>query len=273
MVTKYSDGFHLDLNMEEILGEIILLVSLSIIAALYASVGHGGASGYLAILSLTAYAANDSAWLKQHAWSLNLVVAGIAYLSFRKSGFVDYKLAIPFVITSIPAALLGGYLRVDDGIYDTLLSITLVFAAWKLYNSKKVAVDDVNSGPPSFYVSLLIGGIIGFLSGIIGVGGGIFLSPIILLFGWSDAKTTAGVAAIFIWVNSAAGLVGSSISGQLVIDVGVLIPFIVAVLIGGFIGSKLGSEKFSQNVVRNTLVSVMLIAAVRQIIELLGLWF
>ena len=137
---------------------------------------------------------------------------------------------------------------------------------------KKVASDNVNSGPPSVYVSLLIGGIIGFLSGIIGVGGGIFLSPIILLFGWSDAKTTAGVAAIFIWVNSAAGLVGSSISGQLVIDIGVLIPFIVAVLIGGFIGSKLGSEKFSQNVVRNTLVSVMLIAAVRQIIELLGLW-
>ena len=168
MVTKYSDGFLLDLNMEEVLGEILLLVSLSIIAALYASVGHGGASGYLAILSLTAYAANDPAWLKQHAWSLNLVVAGIAYLSFRKSGFVDYKLAIPFVITSIPAALLGGYLRVDDGIYDTLLSITLVFAAWKLYNSKKVASNNVNSGPPSVYVSLLIGGIIGFLSGIIG---------------------------------------------------------------------------------------------------------
>ena len=272
MVTKYSDGFRLDLDMEEVLGEILLLVSLSIIAALYASVGHGGASGYLAILSLTAYAANDPAWLKQHAWSLNLVVAGIAYLSFRKSGFVDYKLAIPFVITSIPAALLGGYLRVDDGIYDTLLSITLVFAAWKLYNSKKVAGDEINSGPPSIYVSLLIGGIIGFLSGIIGVGGGIFLSPLLILKGWGTAKTVAATSAVFIWANSFAGLLGVIVGGRFDLDISILGPFILCVILGGFVGAKFGAGNSSQNTIRRLLALVLFLAALRRTLGIFGLW-
>ena len=258
--------------MEGVLGELLLLVALSLIAAMYASVGHGGASGYLAVLSLTVYASNDPAWLKQHAWSLNLLVAGMAFFAYKKSGFFDSKLAIPFILASIPAALIGGYLRVNDYIYDTLLSITLVFAAWKLYTTKSRDSEDLFSNPPSVHIALFVGAIIGLLSGIIGVGGGIFLSPIILLFGWSDPKTTAGIAAVFIWVNSAAGLIGSSISGQNVINFDVLIPFAIAVLIGGYLGSKFGSEKFSQKTVRNTLVSVMLIAAIRQILELFGLW-
>ena len=258
--------------MEEVLGELLLLVALSLIAAMYASVGHGGASGYLAVLSLTVYASNDPAWLKQHAWSLNLLVAGIAFFAYKKGGFFDSKLATPFIIASIPAALIGGYMRINDDIYDTLLSITLVFAAWKLYTTKSRESEDLFSNPPSVHIALIVGAIIGLLSGIIGVGGGIFLSPIILLFGWSDPKTTAGIAAVFIWVNSAAGLIGSSISGQNVLEFDVLIPFAIAVFIGGYLGSKFGSEKFSQKTVRNTLVPVMLIAAIRQILELFGLW-
>ena len=258
--------------MEEVLGELLLLVALSLIAAMYASVGHGGASGYLAVLSITVYASNDPAWLKQHAWSLNLLVAGMAFFAYKKGGFFDSKLAIPFIVASIPAALIGGYMRINDDIYDTLLSITLVFAAWKLYTTKSRESEDLFSNPPSVHIALFVGAIIGLLSGIIGVGGGIFLSPIILLFGWSDPKTTAGIAAVFIWVNSASGLIGSSISGQNVLEFDVLIPFAIAVLIGGYLGSKFGSEKFSQKTVRNTLVSVMLIAAIRQILELFGLW-
>ena len=259
--------------MEAILGELILLIALSLIAAMYASVGHGGASGYLAVLSLTVYASNDPAWLKQHAWSLNLLVAGIAFFAYWKNDFFESKLAFPFIIASIPAALIGGYLRVNDDVYDTLLSITLVFAAWKLYTTKSGESEELFSSPPKVHIALIVGAAIGLLSGIIGVGGGIFLSPLILIFGWGDPKTTAGVAALFIWVNSAAGLIGSSISGQLVIDFGVLAPFAIAVLIGGYLGSRFGSEKFSQNTVRMTLVSVMLIAAIRQILELVGFWF
>jgi len=255
--------------MEAILGELILLIALSLIAAMYASVGHGGASGYLAVLSLTVYASNDPAWLKQHAWSLNLLVAGMAFFAYKKGGFFDSKLAIPFIVASIPAALIGGYLRVNDGIYDTLLSITLVFAAWKLYTTKSRESEKLFSNPPPVHIALIVGAIIGLLSGIIGVGGGIFLSPIILLFGWSDPKTTAGIAAVFIWVNSAAGLIGSSISGQNVIEFDVLIPFSIAVLIGGYIGSRYGSEKFSQITVRKVLVCVLLLAAIKRVVDFL----
>ena len=258
--------------MEGVVGELLLLVSLLIIAGLYASVGHGGASGYLAVLSLTVYAENDPGWLKQHAWSLNLLVAGIAFLAYKRSGFFDSKLAIPFIIGSMPAALIGGYLRVNDDIYDILLSVTLVVAAWKLYTTKSDKYVNSFSNRPPIHIALIVGAVIGLLSGIIGVGGGIFLSPVILLFGWSDPKTTAGVAAVFIWLNSAAGLIGSSLSGQNVIEIGVLIPFALAVLIGGYLGSKFGSEKFSQNSVKNLLISVMLIAATRQILALIGLW-
>lgn len=257
--------------MEGVVAEIVLLFALSIIAAMYSSVGHGGASGYLAILSLTAYAANDPVWLKQHAWSLNLLVAGIAFFAYKKSGFFDVKLALPFIVASIPAAFIGGYLQVDNNVYDILLSLTLIFAAWKLYSTKDSHSSVEVNKPPPVQIAVGVGFVIGILSGIIGVGGGIFLSPIILLFGWSDPKTTAGISAVFIWVNSFSGLVGSTVSGKLALDVSTLIPFSIAVLIGGYIGSKFGSEKFSQNSIRNMLVAVMLIAAIRQILDLLGL--
>lgn len=257
--------------MEGVFAEIVLLFALSIIAAMYSSVGHGGASGYLAVLSLTAYAANDPVWLKQHAWSLNLLVAGIAFFAYKKSGFFDVKLALPFILASIPAAFIGGYLRVDNTVYDILLSLTLVFAAWKLYSTKDSHSSVEVNRPPPVQIAVGVGFMIGILSGIIGVGGGIFLSPIILLFGWSDPKTTAGISAVFIWVNSFSGLIGSTVSGQLALDVSTLVPFSIAVLIGGYIGSKFGSEKFSQNSIRSMLVAVMLIAAIRQILDLSGL--
>ena len=250
--------------------EVTIILAIFIIAVLYASVGHGGASGYLAVLSLTVYASQDSAWLKQHAWSLNLIVAGIAFFTYKKSGFFSWKLTLPFVVASIPAAIVGGFLKIDPGVYDTLLSVTLVFAAWRLLTIKTTRSDGVFVNPPTVYVSLIVGSIIGFLSGIVGVGGGIFLSPIILLFGWGDAKTTAGVAAAFIWVNSAAGLIGNSISGQLVLDGEVLLPFAIGVFVGGFIGSKIGSDMLSQNAVRGVLGSVLLLAALRRILELFG---
>lgn len=252
----------------EMLTTGILLVALCMIAFLYASVGHGGASGYLAVLSLTVYSTQDPAWLKQHAWSLNLIVAGLAFYAYKRSGLFSWKLIAPFIVTSIPAAILGGYLKVDHAIYDTLLSLTLLFAAWKLLKIKSGIGEEIFVKPPPHYISAFIGLVIGLLSGIIGVGGGIFLSPIILLFGWGDAKTTAGVAAAFIWLNSAAGLLGNAISGQIVLDFEVLLPFAIAVLIGGVVGSKMGAEMLSQQTVRRLLVSVLLLAALKRILEL-----
>ena len=254
--------------MEMVLSSFVLLFALFVIAALYSSVGHGGASGYLAILSLTVYASQDPSWLKQHAWSLNLLVAGLAFLAYKKEGFYNSKLAISFMITSVPAAIVGGLLKVEHGIYDTLLSVTLIFAAWRLMMVKDRKSEEVFVENPPLYIPVIVGAVIGFLSGIIGVGGGIFLSPIILLFGWADAKTTAGIAAVFIWVNSAAGLIGNSISGQLEIEIGVLLPFALAVILGGLVGSRMGSNVFSQQTVRRVLVSVLILAALKRILDL-----
>ncbi len=251
--------------------DIAILVGLFVIATLYSSVGHGGASGYLAILSLTIYASEDPLWLKQHAWSFNLVVAGIAFFMYKKNEYFNYKIAFPLIIASLPAAFFGGYLKVDNQIYDTLLSLTLMFAAWKLYSVKTPIDDGLIAHIPEKKWLFLMGVIIGLLSGIIGVGGGIFLSPLLLLFKWSDVKTTAGISALFIWVNSASGLVGSSLSGEFVLDFDILLPFTLAVVTGGLIGSKLGAERFNQNVVKYLLVTVLMIASVRQIIGLLGL--
>lgn len=250
--------------------EILLLGAICLVAILYASVGHGGASGYLAVLSLTIYATQDSIWLKQHVWSLNLIVASIAFFTYKKSGYFNWKLTIPFVAASIPAAMLGGYLKIDNGIYDTLLSITLVFASWRLLTIKNNDYVGVFVKPPPIQTSVCVGLIIGLLSGIIGVGGGIFLSPIILLFGWSDVKTTAGVAAAFIWVNSASGLIGSSLSGELLLELDILLPLGVAVVIGGLVGSKVGADVLSQKTVRILLASVLIIAALKRVLDLIG---
>ena len=249
-------------------GEFLILSLLFLIALLYSSVGHGGASGYLAILSLTIYAEYDSGWLKQHAWALNLVVAAIAFYHYKKAGFFDLKLTFPFILASIPFAIIGGYMKVDGVFYDTLLSITLVWAAYKLLQVKEEDSTTVFQAPNLRYAAP-IGGGIGLMSGVIGVGGGVFLSPILLLKKWADPKTAAATAALFIWVNSMAGLVGAGISGQLVIQMDILFPFVIAVLLGGFIGAKYGSENAHQSLIRKLLIVVLIIASLKRISYLL----
>ncbi len=245
----------------------MLYLGLFLISILYSSVGHGGASGYLAILSLSTFASMNSSWLKQHAWCLNLIVAGIAFYHYYKAGFYNKKLTIPFIVGSIPFAIIGGALKINGDLYDYLLSITLIWAAYRLYQTK-VVEDNRKITDLSLKITLPIGGGVGFLSGIIGVGGGIFLSPIILLKKWADPKTVAATSALFIWVNSAAGLFGAGISNQLQIDFNILFPFIIVVLIGGIIGSKFGAVA-KQSVVRTLLILVLIIAACKRIIEVI----
>jgi len=246
----------------------LLLFGLFVVATLYSSVGHGGASGYLAVLSLTSYGMMSAGWLKQHVWCLNLIVASIAFFNYYRKGFHISKLTWPFIITSIPFALFGGFLVVDGAIYDTLLSIILVWAAYRL-----LKIDNVNeSGKvniPSLKTSLPIGGGIGFVSGIIGVGGGIFLSPIMLLNKWASAKNIAATSALFIWVNSAAGITGAAISGQLMIDFEILMPFSMMVILGGIIGSRFGAVNAHEKTIRRLLVVVLILAATKRGIELL----
>ena len=245
---------------------LLVCFGLFVISILYSSVGHGGASGYLAILSLSLYGNMESSWLKQYAWCLNLVVAAIAFYHYYLEGYFNKKLTFPFIIGSIPFAILGGFLRIDGVIYDSLLSVTLIWAAYKLYQTKKEW--EVENSIPNLKVSISTGAGIGFFSGIIGVGGGIFLSPIILLKKWANPKTVAATSALFIWVNSMAGLFGASISGQLNLESKILFPFVISVLIGGFLGSKFGSRS-NESFVKLMLIFVLIIAALKRVLELI----
>ena len=247
---------------------VLILVGLSIIACLYSSVGHGGASGYLAILSLTSYGMGGSSWLKQHVWFLNLVVAGLAFYHYYRAGYHSKKLSLPFIFGSIPFAFIGGYLVIDGKIYDTLLSIVLIFAAYKLFVIKEHE-EEVELKPPKMIIALPIGSGVGLISGIVGVGGGIFLSPLILLKRWASPKTVAATSALFIWLNSLAGIIGHGVSGQLELDLGILGLFAFSVLVGGFWGAKYGASIAKQNHIRKLLVVVLVIAAMKRVFEIL----
>ena len=245
---------------------VILLFGLFCVAALYSSVGHGGASGYLAVLSITSYGLLESSWLKQHSWILNLVVAGIAFIYYQRNGFHNFKLTIPFIVASIPMAFIGGYISIDDFYYDILLSLVLFWASWKLLSKNKISykLDDL-----TFSKAVPWGAGIGFFSGIIGVGGGIFLSPILLLKGWATPKNAAATSALFIWVNSFSGLMGASFSGSLMIDWGVLPYFISVVLVGGVIGSIYGVKIAKERTVKQLLVVVLIIAGLKRMIQII----
>ncbi len=241
----------------------LVLVGLFTIAMLYSSVGHGGGSGYLAVLSMTSYANAQAIWLKQYARSLNLIVAALAFLHYSKAGHHDMRLSLPFIVASVPMAALGGFLLVGGGLYDLLLSIALVAAAWRLLSS------DAGIGDPSrpdTARAVAVGGGIGLCSGVIGIGGGIFLSPVLMLNGWATAKESAATAALFIWLNSLAGLAGAGLSGRLDVDMGLLLPFSVSVMLGGLIGSRYGSQVSSQKGIRGFLVVVLILAAAKRVI-------
>ena len=244
----------------------IVVFGLFLMALLYSTVGHGGASGYLAILSLSVYANEGDLWLKQYAWFLNLIVAGIAFFNYRKEGFHDRDLTWPFLVTSIPFTFFASSLKIGDGGYNLLLSLFLIYAAWKLLMGKKMNVAENKTLKVSN--ALLIGAIIGLTCGLVGIGGGILLSPILIINGWAKPKTAAATSAIFIWLNSLAGIIGSSISQHLV-DLGNIAPFVLAVLLGGFIGSKYGSKNAPQNSIKYLLSAVLLIAASKRILEIL----
>ena len=248
----------------------LILAGLFLVALLYSSVGHGGGSGYLAILSLTSYGTMEAGWLKQYAWCLNLIVAGIAFWHYSKAGHHIRGMTVPLVGASVPFALVGGYLKVDGALYDTLLSVTLIWAAWRLLLIKRDFVG-VGVEPPDPREALPVGGAIGLASGVIGVGGGIFLSPVILLRHWATPKAAAATAAAFIWLNSAAGLAGAGLSGQLQIEWEILGVFGVAVLSGGLAGSRYGADVAPQMLVRNLLVVVLLVAASRRVLGVLSL--
>ena len=204
----------------------IFLLILPIVSFLYASVGHGGASGYLALMALFSFVPET---MKPTALLLNLFVAGVSFYYYYKAGHFNKRLFLVFALASIPLAYIGGTITIDASIYKKILAVLLIFAILKMLNVFGKESDNTTS--VKIWQGLITGGLIGFFSGLIGIGGGIILTPLILLFHWGNMKEAAAVSALFIWVNSAAGLIGQLQSGITVVPAAFLLVAIA--LIGG----------------------------------------
>ncbi|MCB0878670.1 MAG: sulfite exporter TauE/SafE family protein [Thermoleophilia bacterium] len=265
-----------------------LLPAVFVVAALYASVGHGGGSGYLALLALTGVV--DPASMSTTALLLNVVVAGIGTWTFARGGHLRWSVTWPFIVASIPLAFVGGLVDVDPVVYGALLAISLGAAALRIAQTARVhGADDVvlsslasevstsrggvatlraptrlEARPLRLRVAVPTGGAIGLVSGIVGVGGGIFLSPIMLLRRWGTARQIAATSAVFVLVNSFAGLIGRAASGSLAVDG--LAPLLLAATAGGVIGARLGAHHVDGVRLRYALAAVLAIAAVKSLL-------
>lgn len=234
--------------------EYIFILFIVLVAFLYSSIGHGGASGYLALMAI--FSVNPEI-MRSSALILNLFVAGISFIAYYRGGYFKSKILIPFIITSIPFAFLGASLEINPKAYKVILGIFLFLAVLRILFLKPK--EKSNLDHPPILPALLIGAGLGFFSGMIGIGGGIILSPILILLGWANIKQAAAVSAIFIFLNSGAGLMGivqAGFVGNAQIPV-----WILAALCGGLMGSFAGSYKFSTVRLQYILAFVLILAS------------
>lgn len=236
--------------------ELILTALIFIAATLYSSVGHAGASGYLAAMALFGLAPET---MRPTALALNVLVASLATYRYTRAGQNDMKLLIPFVVASIPAAFIGGMIHIPPAFYKPLIGIILLLSAFQLLRTAKTSKQkDRKVQRPPLAASLATGAGLGLLAGLSGTGGGIFLSPLLLFMGWAPTRNVSGVAASFILVNSISGLLGNISSLQALPSA--LPVWAGAVLLGGLVGTQLGTRTLTIPGIRIMLALVLVIA-------------
>ena len=234
----------------------LLILALFIMAFLYSSVGHGGASGYLAVMASFSVA---PVIMKQRALILNLGVSMISFLQFYRKGFFSWRNFWPFALSSIPMSYLGSMWILSDSAYKKLLAICLFIAVVRILfqHASHPKTDKI----VPIWAALLIGAFIGLISGMIGIGGGILLSPLILLFSWANLKETAAVSALFIFVNSLAGLI--AVQNWVALEQKNFVWMIFSSLMGGILGSAWGANYASHNWIKYILGIVLIIASLK----------
>ena len=233
---------------------VLFYILLFLVAFLYSSVGHGGASGYLALMAIFSISPDV---MKPTALLLNLFVSFTSFVQFYRGKHFNWKLFLPFAITSVPMAYVGGLLTVDDDLYKKLLGILLIIPIVRFLFFANIKVEELRKS--NFILSLVIGAAIGFLSGLIGIGGGIILSPVLLLLKWSDMKQTAAISALFIFVNSLSGLAGQLTKGiHFSAD---MYAYVAVAFAGGICGAYFGSLKFKSAILKYMLAIVLIVAA------------
>lgn len=231
----------------------VLAPAILVVAMLYASVGHAGASGYIAVMALASVAPGV---IRPTALLLNIAVALIATWQFSTAGHFSARLFWPFVVLAVPASFVGGYLNLPTSVFKVLVGLVLLGSAVRLVVTPKNATGKPAEAPLA--IALVCGGILGLLAGLTGTGGGIFLTPLLVLAGWADAKGAAGVSAPFILLNSAAGLAGNLATTRHLDPVAA--PLLVAAVLGGLAGAYLGSRRLPIQTVRRVLAVVLVIA-------------
>lgn len=238
-----------------------LLLAIFFIAFLYSMVGHGGASSYIAVMVLFSVPVHD---IKISALILNILVAGTAFYSFFRAGHFRINLLWPFVLISIPFAYLGGRIDVHPALLKILVGVCLLFVALQIFLRRNQR-DSESSFPVPYKIALPVGATIGFISGLIGIGGGIFLSPLLLMFKWAHAKTAAAVSAAFILLNSLSGL-AAQLNHLVQLNFSIVAYAIVA-LLGGYVGSQIGSKAFSPYKLKFALTVILVMASYKLIIS------
>jgi uncharacterized membrane protein YfcA len=243
--------------------KILETVCVAVVAFLYSAVGHGGATGYIAVLSLfgVKYETISSSTL-----IVNCVVAGLALIAYARAGQYSHKTVLPYLILSVPCAFIGALLPVGKQLFHAILCVILPLIGLRfLFWPDLKGEDDAHIKRPPVALAAAIGAVLGLLSGVVGIGGGVFLSPIMIGARFATTKETSATAALFILANSLSGIAGRLVEGKLAVNGPDLIPYLGAAIVGALCGSYLGAKHFSSTLLRRILGVVLIIAALKLI--------